>query len=273
MLGIYIVMGAALTVFLGNFFDILKQSYSWWLMPLMIIGFVLAFLIIHTLIIVVMVLTTNTNKPAKNTNFFRSLLKSGLPILFKLLRIKINAEGLEKIPQDGRVLVLCNHQHDFDPAVIISQFPDSHLAFIGKKDIYQTMPFIAKAMHRLECLPIDRENDREAAKTIVRAIKMIKDDVASIALFPEGYTSKTGELLPLRNGSLKIALKTGVPVAICVIDNMRGIHKRLFIKKNTIEFRLVDVIESSDYENLNTAQLGEIVSEKMQCALDKIRKK
>ena len=102
---------------------------------------------------------------------------------------------------------------------------------------------------------------------------MIKDDAASIALFPEGYTSKTGELLPLRNGSLKIALKTGVPVAICVIDNMRGIHKRLFIKKNTIEFRLVDVIESSDYENLNTAQLGEIISEKMQCALDKIRKK
>ena len=126
-------------------------------------------------------------------------------------------------------------------------------------------------MHRLECLPIDRENDREAAKTIVTAIKNIKDDKTSIGIFPEGYTSKTAELLPFRNGAFKIALKSGAPIAVCVIDNMKGIHKRLFIKKNVIPFKLIDVIDSERYKDMNTNELGNMIHEMMENALKEIR--
>lgn len=273
MFSIYLVISAGLTVFLSNFFNILREDYSWWLVPLLLVGFTLVFLIIHFLLVVLIILTTNLNKPPKNAFFFRLLLKSGLPILFKILRVKIETEGIEKLPEDGKMLFVCNHQHDFDPAVIISTFPDSHIAFIGKKDIYTEMPFIARAMHRLQCLPIDRENDREAAKTIIKAIKMLKENEASIGLFPEGYTSKTAELLPFRNGSLKIALKSGADIAVCVIDGMKGIHKRLFIKKSVVHFRLLDVIESEQYKDMNTNELGDIIHTKMENALNEIRNK
>lgn len=271
MLGIYFIVSAGLTLILNNFVNILKQDYSWWLLPILVIGFMVGLFLIHALLIVLIILTTNLNKPPKKAVFFRFLIKGGLPILFGLLRVKIEYEGLEKFTNERKTLFLCNHQHDFDPAIIINAFADSQIAFIGKKDIYTEMPFIARAMHRLECLPIDRENDREAAKTIIKAIKMLKDGENSIGLFPEGYTSKTGELLPFRNGSLKIALKSGAPIAVCVIDNMKGIHKRLFIKKSVVKFRLVDVIDSEFYKDMNTNELGDIIHEKMEKALNEMR--
>lgn len=272
MIYFYLVLSAALIPILNNFFDILKQSYSWWLVPVLFIGFLLAFIIIQAAILLISIFTVNINKPiTKNQRFFRFILKHSLPIILFFVRVKINISGLEKLPKDTRVLFVCNHQHDFDCAVMLSVFPDSDIAFIGKKEIYETMPFIAKVMHKLNSLPIDREHDREAAKTVIKAIKTIKDDIASIALFPEGYVSPTCELLPIRNGSLKIATKSEVPIVVCVLNNTRSIPKNMFIRKTEVEFKLLDVITPEDYKELNTTQIGDIIHEKMETALKEIR--
>ncbi len=272
MIYAYLVISALLIPFLNNYFDILKQSYSWWLVPLLLIGFVLGFIILQLITLVFMIITANHEKDTDPWDKpFRFLLKASLPIILFFTRIKINSSGLEKLPSEGRMLFVCNHQHDFDPVIIYSCFPDAKIGFIGKKEIYVTMPFIAKAMHRLHCLPIDRENDREAAKTIIKAIKKIKEDKASIALFPEGYVSKSCELLPFRNGSLKIALKTNVPVAVCVINNTRAIPKNIFRRTTEVEFRLLDVIYPEQYEGMNTIELGEIIHKQMEDALKEIR--
>ncbi len=272
MFYVYLVLSAALIPILNNFFDILREDYSWWLVPVLFIGFLLVFIIIQGLIFLISILIVDTNKPVKkNYRFFRFVLKHSLPFILFFARVKINTSGLEKLPENTRVLFVSNHQHDFDCVVMLSVFPDSDIAFIGKKEIYETMPFIAKAMHKLNSLPIDREHDREAAKTVIKAIKTIKDDIASIALFPEGYVSKSCELLPIRNGSLKIATKAEVPIVVCVLNNTRAIPKNMFKRKTEVEFRLLDVITPEDYKELNTTQIGDIIHEKMETALKEIR--
>lgn len=273
MLYVYLIVSAALIPILNNFFDILRQSYSWWLVPVLFIGFFVGFILLQGLAFLLIILTANLEKETdKWDKPFRFLLKHTLPIIIFLAKAKINYKGLEKMPEDaGRMLFVCNHQHDFDPVIILSAFPDAKIGFIGKKEIYTTMPLIAKAMHRLHSLPIDRENDREAAKTIIKAIKLIKEDKASIGLFPEGYVSKSCELLPLRNGSLKIALKTGVPVAVCALNNTRELPKNIFRRKTEVEFRLLDVIYPEQYEGMNTAELGEIIHSQMADALKEMR--
>lgn len=269
---VYIIISAALIPILNNFFPIMQESYSWWLMPLLLIGLFLAFVILQLLILVIMVQFTNRQKPPKNTAFFRFLLKNSLPLIIKVAKVKINAKGIEKFPEDTRVMLVCNHQHDFDPAVILSVFPEAKLGFIGKKEIYTLFPFISKAMHRINSLLIDRENDREAAKTIINAIKLIKDDKASIALFPEGYVSKSCELLPFRNGSLKIATKAKVPIVVCAINNTRALPKNIFRRKTTVEFRLLDIIYPEQFEGMNTVAIGDIIHNKMEEALTDMRK-
>ena len=272
MIYFYIVLSAALVPILNIFFEILRQPYSWWLVPVLFIGFILLFIIVQFAIFAAMIQFTSFDKPVdRGEKLFRFLLKASLPIIVKVARVKLNFKGIEKLPEDRRMLVVCNHQHDFDPAVIVSAFPDADLGFIGKKEIYTTMPFVAKAMHRLRSLPIDRENDREAAKTIIKAINTIKEDKASIAIFPEGYVSKSCELLPFRNGCFKIALKANVPIVVCVINNTREIPKNIFRRKTEVEFRLLDVVYPEDYVGKNTTEIGDQIHKLMYDALKEIR--
>ena len=272
MIYFYIVFSAALVPILNNFFEILGRSYSWWLVPVLFLGFVLLFLVIQFAIFAAMIQFTSLEKNVdRGEKLFRFLLKHSLPVIVKVARVKFNFKGIEKLPENTRMLVVCNHQHDFDPVVMISAFPDADLGFIGKKEIYTTMPFVAKAMHRLRSLPIDRENDREAAKTIIKAINTIKEDKASIAVFPEGYVSKSCELLPFRNGCFKMALKTNVPIVVCVINNTREIPKNIFRRKTEVEFRLLDVIYPEDYAGKNTNEIGDEIYITINEALKEIR--
>ena len=271
---IYLIISVVLVPLLNNFFDILRQPYSWWLVPVLILAFFLLFIIVQLGLFFVMIFCTDLNKPAdKGEKLFRFLLKVSLPVIVTAALVKIDKKGFDKeIPQNTRMLFVCNHQHDFDPIILFRCFPDVEIGFIGKKEIYETRPIVARAMHRLRSLPIDRENDREAAKTIINAIKIIKEDKCSIALFPEGYVSQSCELLPFRNGSLKIALKSKVPVVVCAINNTRELPKRIFRRRSRVEFRLLDVIYPEQFEGMNTMELGDIIHSQMEEALKDMRK-
>lgn len=268
---LYLIVSAVLVLISDSFFPVFRTSYSLWLVPILFVGFFLALVIIQLIVLGLMIICTNIKKPTKGENFFRLFVKHSLPIIVFLARVKIRFEGIEKLPDDKNILFVCNHQFDFDPVIILSAFPDSKISFIGKKDIIDEMKLATKIMHRLSCLFIDRENDREAAKTIISAIKMLKNSDNSIGLFPEGYCSKTGELLPIRNGSLKIALKSKVPIAVCTLNNTRQIPKNMFRRKTVVDFRLVDVIMPETYEDMTTSELGQIIYNEMSASLEEIK--
>lgn len=275
MIYVYLVLSAALIPILNNFFDILKQSYSWWLVPVLFVGFFFGFVLLHAIWLLLsfafVKLDSNQDKGAK---YYRFVLKMTLPLVISLARVKINVSGvpLDSIPTDKKMFFVCNHQHDFDPAVIWSVFPDNEIGYIGKKEIYKTMPFIAKIMHKLYGLPIDRDNNREAVKTIIGAIKLLKEEKASVAIFPEGYTSKKCELLPFRNGAFKIALKAKTPIVVCVLNGTREIPKRMVWRGCEVDFCVVNVINPEEYENMNTSELGDMIYAQMQEALNNLKK-
>ena len=272
ILHIYLLLSAVLVLVSDNFFYILGEEYSWWLVPLLIFSIFIALVLIQLLTLGLMIVTASLKKPpGKGERFFRFLVRHSLPLLIGIAKVKINAIDTDKLPKNEKMLFVCNHQHNFDPVVIINSFPDTKISFIGKKDIITEMPLVARAMQRLSCLFIDRENNREAAKTIITAINYLKEDRCSIGLFPEGYCSKDGELLPFRNGSLKIALKAKVPVAVCVINNMRKLSRNIFRKTTVVDFRLVDIIYPQTFENMTTAELGNLIHSKMSDAYDEMR--
>ena len=69
------------------------------------------------------------------------------------------------------------------------------------------MPLLRTWMRRLHCLFIDRENVKEALKTILAGIDNVKNGI-SMCIFPEGTRNKTDDLmLPFKEGSFKIAEK------------------------------------------------------------------
>ena len=177
--------------------------------------------------------------------------------------VRIHTRGMEKLPKEGRFLLVCNHLFLADPGVVLHSFPKSQLAFITKKENYD-LPFVGKFMHKILCQAVDRDNDRASLKAILKCIQLIKEDKVSIGVFPEGYTSKDGKVHPFRPGVFKIAQKTNVPIVVCTIQNTRSIFKNLKkLKKTDVQLHLVEVIPPEAYAGRSTVELSEMVYETM----------
>lgn len=271
MLKIYILIAATVTLLLDIPFDVFGEPYSWWVVPLLIFGVWIALILLHVATLALSIVLVNLKKPPRDSNFFRFVVKGFLQIALPILRVKVHTTGLEKIPdEDEPFLLVCNHIHDLDPAIIYYAVPDSRLAFIAKKEVRENLPFVYKALHKLSGLPIDRENNREAAKTIINATRLIKDRKNSVAIFPEGYVSKSGELLPIRNGALKIATKSQSKIVVCTLWGTKQVPKNLLRRKTDIYFDVLDVIDTVD--NSHTVEFGEHIHKIMADRIEEYKK-
>ena len=198
----------------------------------------------------------------KPSAYFRFMINQFCRLAFFLGGVHVHVTGLEKLPHNHRFLLVSNHLFAFDPLIYYYAIPRDELAFISKKENFSLF-MVAEIMRELLCLPIDRENDREALRTILKAIQFLKEDKTSIAVFPEGYTSKTGELSSFRNGAFKIAQKAGVPIVVCVLSNTPAILKNMFRRHTDVYLDVLDIIPAEDLAGVNTAQIGSRVHDTM----------
>ena len=235
-----------------------------WTALLTLLGSWIGGLLLAVLFLVVACLVVDLEKEQQSdSKFYRTMVHLYIDLVVTLGRVELRTEGLEKIPADGRFMLVCNHICDVDSAVILKCFPKSQLAFIGKKET-KDMPFVGPCMHKMMCQFINRENDREALKTILRCIQLLKDDQVSIAVFPEGYVSMDGRVRHFRSGVFKIAQKAGVPIVVCTVRNTKHVLQDvLHLRKTWAQLHLVDVIDAETAKATPTVEMAEKVYEMM----------
>ena len=189
--------------------------------------------------------------------YIRGIVKLYAPAVFKLLGCKIEASGTEKLPKEGRYLLVCNHLYDLDPGIPLTLFPDAQLAFISKKENLQK-PIVGPLMLKIQCQLIDRENDRAALKTIIKCISILKEDKANIAVFPEGGIIKDGKLLHrFRPGVFKIAQKAGVPIVVCTLNGTQNMVENVkHFRRTRIDFHLLKVIPAAELKGVTTVDIA-----------------
>ena len=201
-----------------------------------------------------------TDKPqGKDSKYFRWLVRMITEAAIPILQMRMTVTGLEQVPKQGRFLLVCNHLNDLDPVVLLHYFRKQQLAFISKRQ-NTTMFLVGKIMHMIQCQLINRENDREALKTILKCVELIREDMASIAVFPEGYTSVDHKFHKFRHGVFKIAQKTKVPIVVCTVSNTHKVFgNALRLKPTEVSLHLVKVLYPEEYAGLTTVELGERV--------------
>lgn len=243
---------------------LLYTGKSFLLLILMFFGIFLGLTLLAVAFLGICCALVNKDKPQEHdSKFYRTLAHLYIDLAVTLGRVHIHTQGLEKTPKEGRFLLVCNHLNDIDPAVILKCFPKSQLAFISKKE-NTTMPFVGAVMHKIMCQLINRENDREALKTILKCVELIKNDQVSIGVFPEGYVSKTGKLQPLKGGVFKIAQKAKVPIVVCTIrDTKQALHKLLHLKASDVTLHLVEVIPAEALVGRTSVDIANQVFEMM----------
>ena len=235
-----------------------------WLVPVVFLGVFLGLVLLAVVFLVIICAFVDLDKPQETDSpFYRRVMYVFIEAIMNGALVRLHTEGLEKTPQQGRFLLVCNHLFIADPGILLHAFRGSQLAFLTKKENYK-IPVIRKFMHKILCQPIDRENDRQALKSILKCIQLVKEDQVSIGAFPEGYTSKDGLLHPFRPGVFKIAQKTGIPIVVCTIRNTRQILPDLKkLRFTDVDLHLVEVIAPQDYQGMTTVELSDLVYEKM----------
>ena len=248
------ITGASL--FLSGFF-FTRLDLSFLMIPVLFAAFWLGMLLIAFLFLCIICAAVDHDKPQEHdSKFYRSAMHLYIEALKSLVGLKITVEGLEKTPKEGRFLLVCNHQNESDPGILLHYFKNSQLAFISKQE-NKSMFAVGKFMHKTMCQLVNRENDREALKTILTCIQLIKEDEVSVAVFPEGGILVKDKLSHFRPGVFKIAQKTGVPIVVCTLKGTSDLFDNMKrLKPTHVHLHLVDVIPAEDLAGKTTVEVA-----------------
>lgn len=253
---ISLIVAAVVNLLCGGF-----ESLMWlWLLPAVFAGSFLVAGGLVFLFVYILCSRVDLDVPQKEDDpFFRKLTYLITEAAITIVQARVHTRGMELTPKDGRFLLVCNHLDNMDPVVLLHYFRKSQLAFISKRE-NSSMFIVGKLMHKLLCQLVNRENDREALKTILNCVDILKQDKASVAVFPEGYVSRDGLLQKFRGGVFKIAQKAGVPIVVCTLQNTQYVfHNAKRLKPTHVELHVLGVIPPEQIKGIPALQVAERV--------------
>ena len=258
MLFIWIAIASLLFSLIGCACAGAFASLSWqWMLP---VGFVVSFLlllVVAFLFLLYLCSRVDQDVPQEEDDpLYRKVTNLYIQSLVPVLRVHVKLKGGDKLPAKGRFMLVCNHTSITDPIMLLYAMPKSQLAFISKKE-NSDMFIIGPMMHKLQCQLINRENDKEALKTILRCIQILKEDKASIGVFPEGGINDDLKFHHFRPGVFKIAQKTKVPIVVCTLKGTKDVLPNLTkLKRSDVLVSVLTVIPPEEFEDVTTVDLA-----------------
>lgn len=156
---------------------------------------------------------------------------------------KPKIEGKENLICDTNFILAGNHKSLLDiPLVATSVEP--HVHFMGKKELFENSVF-RYIFTKLGSFPVDREGiDINAIKTAIRLLK--EDEI--LGIFPEGTRNKDNILLPFKEGTTRIAIKTKKPIIPFGISGKYKVGGGITIRfGEAIDFNKIEVENKNEY--------------------------
>ena len=184
--------------------------------------FLVLFLLFSYILFFVEWIVGKINKRAKDYSSLR-IVQWGFRVILWIGGVKVSVIGEENI-LDEATLYVGNHRSFFDILILYVRF--QRLTGFIAKDSIEKIPSLRVWMRYLYCLFLNRDDMKQGMKVILQAIDYIKQGI-SICVFPEGTRNKGEELsmLPFKEGTFKIALKTGCPIVPISINNTAEIFE------------------------------------------------
>jgi 1-acyl-sn-glycerol-3-phosphate acyltransferase len=180
------------------------------------------YLLLSYLVFPVLWVYEKINKKKKDELSLR-IVQWGFRTILSIAGTEITVIGKENMPKEA-ALYVGNHRSYFD--ILLLYIQCERLTGFVAKDSIEKVPSLRVWMRYLYCLFLNRSDAREGLKTILTAIEYVKKGI-SICIFPEGTRNDGEELsmLPFKEGSFKIATKTGCPIVPVSINNSAEIFE------------------------------------------------
>ncbi len=119
--------------------------------------------------------------------------------------------------RDRPYVVVCNHVSLAD-VVVLGALP-WEMKWVSKAANFR-IPLLGQMMRMAGDVRVKRD-DRESRNRAYESLKAWVKRGVPVIIFPEGTRSKTGEMLPFRNGAFRLAVQTGTPILPLAVHGTR----------------------------------------------------
>ena len=134
---------------------------------------------------------------------------------------RVRADGTGQIPEEGPVLLVCNHVSFMDPLLLMANLRRP-VRFVMYYKIFN-VPLLSFVFRTAKAIPIAGHN--EDPLVLQQAYDAIDAALAAgevVCIFPEGRLTVDGEIAPFRTGVEKILARRPVPVVPMALRGLWG---------------------------------------------------
>lgn len=221
---------------------------SWalvWRLPLLYLSAVAAATLAYWLLLWLASLMISKKKEYDQPScLYDALLNSGYRFLYEAAGARVHVTGLERLPANGRYVLVSNHLSNFDNMIQSVCLRPARLAFISKPENFR-IPIGGRMIRRCCYLPIDRSDARSSALTLKRASELLKAGaVDAIGVYPEGHRGHAYELQPMHAACMNVAAWANVPIVVATIAGTEKIHRNFPFRRTDVYLDILGTINA-----------------------------
>ncbi len=245
---------------------IIFASRTWYFILLYILaGAVSGYLMIALIIL----LTAPFVFWGKKTSKFKHYYLRSLNEFVRLFVLNLHIDEIvnkENIPKDTNIAVYANHRSGADVLIALSALKKP-MTFAAKNSLFK-YKIGAKWLRGFGILSIDRENDRETLKEIIKGIRLMEDGL-SMLVFPEGTRKKDEfhNLDSFKPGAFKLATKSKIPVIPLALIGAQDFRKQVIKKPTKVKVIVGEPIYYEEYKDMSTKELSNMVAKRIMVLL------
>ncbi len=167
--------------------------------------------------------------------------------LLQINFIPVEVQGLEHLSPGQAYVFAANHRSDFDIFALPAILP-GRLMFVAKESLFR-IPLFGPALRRMGSIPLDRDNLKQAMKSLDQAAARVKAG-ASMIIYPEDTRVDAAELAPFKKGVFIMAVKAGQPIVPVAINGTRFIKRpgSLRMRPGPVKVIISPPINPRDYK-------------------------
>lgn len=244
-----------------SFYRILKKSVisivSW-----MVVAFLTAFLFFVMLFLAVPLSPFDRNRTVLHRQCFwwSDVLTRCNPFC------DFQVVGMDYIDPRQTYVIVANHQSLADIAVLYQT--RMQFKWVAKKSLFM-VPFLGWCLSLARHIKIERGHRGSIMKVYREAGTWLRKGV-SVLFFSEGTRSKTGKMLPFRDGAFKLALQEEVAILpIAIKGTAAVIPKGRWILNPGVKVRMsiLPALETADLKSADLMELKKMAHEMIEAAL------
>ena len=181
----------------------------------------------------------------------------GVPFLMRR-----TIDGVENIDKTKSYVMVMNHNSGFD--IFAAYKIPLNFRWVSKREVFR-VPFMGPLLTIHGDIPIERGNPTEAMAKVLNLGKLWLGRGASVAIFPEGTRSKTGEINRFKMGAFNLAKEANVEILPIVMSGTNKVFRKGWLVnwKNQVAIRVLKPIPAEEVAATDVKEMAQKVREQM----------